>query len=106
MRIRTTAVQTAKNNLPAHDITRAILSDEVAEPEVLIAAYMFDDDPDCRIEDKHEKRDGVEYPYEGVIRYYDLHDEGDMPEEIARRTELLFTDIQSSLRLSFPVSMR
>jgi len=100
------AVQVAKNNLPAHAITRSILSNKVVEPEVVIAAYMFDDDPDYRIEDQHEKREGIEDPYEGVIRYYGLHDEGDIPEEIARRTELLYTDIQSSLRLSFPVSMQ
>jgi len=97
--------EVAKNNLPAHAITRAILSDEIVEPEVVIAAYMFDDDPDCRIEDQHEKRAGIEDPYEGVIRYYGLHDKGDIPKEIARRTKLLYTDIQSSLRLSFSVSM-
>jgi len=98
------AIQIAKSNLQAHAKTRSILSSELAQPEVKISAYMFDVDPDARIGDEYEKREGVEDPYEGVIRYYGLHDEGGIPDEIAKRTKLLFTDISSCLRLSFELN--
>jgi len=99
------AIQVAKAHLPAHAVTRAILSNEIVEPKVVISAYMFDGDPDFCIEDPDEKRAGVEDPYEGVIRYYSLHDEGEIPDDIASRVELLFTNIESTLRLSFDVSV-
>lgn len=98
------AIQIAKSNLQAHAKTRSILSSELAQPEVKISAYMFDDDPDAFILDEYEKREGVEDPCNGVIRYYGLHDEGDIPDEIAKRIEFLWIDIRSSMRLSFELN--
>jgi hypothetical protein len=40
----------------------------------------------------------------GVIKYFGLDYGGDMPAEMAAHTELLFTDITSSLTLSFPIT--
>jgi len=97
------AIQIAKENIPPHADTRAVLINEVIKPKVIISAYMFDDDPDAQIDDPTEKREGVEDPYEGVIKYYDLDSNGDMSAEVAARTELLFTDIESSLLLSFSI---
>jgi len=71
---------------------------------------MFEDDPGFRPDDVLHYRDndpdrhpGVEDPYEGVIKYFSLNYEGGMPAEVAARTEILFTDIKSSLTLSFPI---
>ena len=97
------AIKVAKENLPCHAVTRSLLSDEVFVPDVKIAAYMYDDDPDAFIDAQYEKRDGIENPYEGVIKYYDLDYKDDMSKEIAARTELLFTDISSEVVLRFMI---
>lgn len=84
-------------------VTRSLLTDKVLVPDVKISAYMYDDDPDAFIEDMYEKRDGVEDLYEGVIKYYDLAYDGEMPEAIAARTAFLFTDITSDVVLTFAI---
>jgi len=82
----------------------------VGRAAIEIAAYMFEDDPDFRPDDVLHYRDidpdrhpGVEDPYEGVIKYFGLDYKGDVSKKIAARTEILFTDIKSSLTLSFPI---
>jgi len=97
------AIKIVKENLPDHAVARLVLTDKVLVPDVKISAYMYDDDPDAGIEDIHEKRDGVEDPFEGVIKYYDLDYSGDMPKEVAARTEFLFTDITSDVVLTFKI---
>jgi len=104
------AIRLAKANLPAHAETRKLLTDVEVEPDVTIAAYLHDDDPDCQPEYaemdeeiKVERHPGVEDPYEGVIKYFGIDDTGDMPTEMAARTEFLFTDIKSSLAVTFPL---
>jgi len=106
------AIQVARENLAAHAETRSILTAKVVEPEVTISAYMYEGDPDFRPDYadapeliKAELHPDVEDPYEGVIKYHDLDSEGDMPDEIAARTELLYTDIKSFLVLSFPIDI-
>jgi len=102
------AIRVAKANLPAHAETRKLLTDVEMEPDVTIAAYMYDDDPDCRPEYamsrkgiEPERHPGVEDPVEGVIKYFGIDAIGDMPAEMAVRTELLWTDITSSLAINF-----
>jgi len=104
------AIRVARGNLSAHSTTRKLLTDDTAIPEVKIAAYMFEDDPDYRPDGVLHYRDidpvrhpGIEDPYEGVIKYFGLDYEGKMQAEVAARTEILFTDIKSSLTLSFPI---
>jgi len=104
------AIRLAKANLPAHAETRKLLTDLEVEPNVTIAAYLHDDDPDCRPEyaemDEEieaERHPGVEDPYEGVIKYFGIDDTGDMSAEMSARTEFLFTDIKSSLAVTFPL---
>ena len=102
------AISLAKENLPLHKQARLVLDEHDAMLDaafdVEIAAYMYDDDPDAFIEEKDGVREGVEDPYEGVIKYYDLNSEGDMPEHIAKRTEFLFTDITSGLEICIPLA--
>jgi len=97
------AIRIARENLSGHHVTRSLLTDDMLVPDVRISAYMYDNDPDAFIEDMDEKRDGVEDPYEGVIKYYDLAYDGDMPEAIAARTEFLFTNITSDVVLTFKI---
>jgi len=97
------AIRIARENLSGHHVTRSLLTDDMLVPDVRISAYMYDNDPDAFIEGMDEKRDGVEDPYEGVIKYYDLNYSGDMSKEVAARTEFLFTDITSDVVLTFAI---
>ena len=102
------AISLAKDNLSLHKQGRLVLDEHDTmldnEFDVKIAAYMYDDDPDACIEDKYGVREGVEDPYEGVIKYYDLDSQGDIPEQIAARTEHLFTNISSELEICIPLA--
>lgn len=101
------AISLAKQNFPFHKQARLVLDkhDTMLEAafDVEIAAYMYGDDPDAGIEEKDGVREGVEDPYEGVMKYYDLESQGDIPEHIASRTEFLFTDIASELEICIPI---
>jgi len=104
------AIKVAKANLAAHAATRRVLTNDDAIPEVSIAAFLHENDPDCEPdyaisfeEIDLERHPGVEDPYDGVIKYFGLDYDGAMPPEMAARTRLLYTEIQSSLTVHFPL---